>query len=73
MKQEDLNEMMRFPGEVARAAKTKLLLCPTCCESYCGDGVEVCTECAAEYNRAQKEDARRSEGHDEMRRDAFGA
>lgn len=49
--QELLNSMMRDPGE-KRADAAKLPLCPQCGERYCGDGVQLCTECAAAANDA---------------------
>jgi len=45
--QELLNSMMREPGEAKRSAAPALPSCPQCGERYCGDGVQLCTECAA--------------------------
>ena len=45
--QELLNSMMREPGEAKRPAAPALPSCPQCGERYCGDGVQLCTECAA--------------------------
>ena len=45
--QELLNSMMRHPGEAQRKASPTLPQCPTCGERYCGDGLQLCTECAA--------------------------
>lgn len=48
MKQEDLNGMMRSPGEAKTApAPAELPRCPECGERYLGDGMALCTECAA--------------------------
>lgn len=44
--QELLNSMMRHPGEVQRKASPALPQCPECGERYCGDGLQLCTECA---------------------------
>lgn len=45
--QEVLNSMMRWPGEARRVATPELPHCPQCGERYCGDGAQLCTECAA--------------------------
>ncbi len=45
--QELLNSIMRNPGETRRNAAPVLPVCPRCGERYCGDGVQMCTECAA--------------------------
>lgn len=45
--QELLNSMMREPGESKRLAAPSLPACPQCGEPYCGDGVQLCIECAA--------------------------
>ena len=47
MQQEDFNEMMRLPGEVQRFQKHVVSVCPECGERYCGDGIALCVECAA--------------------------
>lgn len=47
MNQEDLNTMMRNPGERTDRPKPQLPKCPKCGEPYCGDGVQPCLECAA--------------------------
>lgn len=44
--QELLNSMMREPGEATRAAAPALPSCPQCGERYCGDGTQLCAECA---------------------------
>lgn len=44
--QELLNSIMREPGEAKQAAAPVLPPCPQCGERYCGDGVQLCTECA---------------------------
>lgn len=44
MRQEDLNEMMRFPWE-RKVTVTAWCQCPKCGENYCGDGALPCTEC----------------------------
>ena len=44
--QELLNSIMREPGETKRSAAPELPACPQCGERYCGDGVQLCTECA---------------------------
>jgi len=46
MDQEFYNSMMRLPGEANRLSPTSLPLCPKCREKYCGDGNQLCTECA---------------------------
>jgi hypothetical protein len=48
MKQEDYNEMMRYPWERHTAKIEPLRRCPNCGEFYTGDGVVPCTECAAQ-------------------------
>jgi len=50
MRQEDYNEMMRFPWEVndVKFWKTTWLTCPSCKENYAGDGVNLCVECKHE-------------------------
>lgn len=45
--QELLNSIMRNPGETRATAATALPKCPQCGERYCGDGVQLCTECSA--------------------------
>lgn len=45
--QELLNSLMREPGENPRASALVLPACPQCGERYCGDGAQLCTECAA--------------------------
>lgn len=45
--QELLNSIMREPGENPRASAPVLPACPQCGERYCGDGAQLCTECAA--------------------------
>ena len=47
MRQEDLNEMMRLPGERVEQQKIQVPTCPRCGERYCGDGVLPCLECKA--------------------------
>lgn len=48
MRQEDLNSMMRHPGEIKTApASSCLPRCPECGERYLGDGVTLCVDCAA--------------------------
>lgn len=49
MRQEDLNSMMRHPGEIktAPAASSYLPCCPECGERYLGDGVTLCVDCEA--------------------------
>lgn len=50
MKQEDLNGMMRSPGEAKTAqAPVELPRCPECGERYLGNGMALCTECAAQH------------------------
>lgn len=51
MRQEDLNSMMRHPWEIktAPAASSYLTRCPECGERYLGDGMALCTECAAKH------------------------
>lgn len=49
--QELLNSMMREPGEATRTAAPDLPSCPQCGERYCGDGAQLCTECAAHNAR----------------------
>jgi hypothetical protein len=44
--QELLNSMMREPGEATRTAAPALPSCPQCGERYCGDGTQLCAECA---------------------------
>jgi hypothetical protein len=46
MRQEELNAMMRYPGERSPKTKSALPPCPKCGEPYCGDGVSPCAECA---------------------------
>lgn len=72
MRQEDYNDMMRYPGEVKRAKPEELPQCPRCGEHYSGDGLKLCVECEAEYVREMKNEERRAAFHDEMRRDTFG-
>ena len=55
MRQEDYNDMMRYPGEVKRAKPEKLPQCPRCGEHYSGDGLKLCVECEAEYVREMKD------------------
>lgn len=45
--QELLNSIMRTPGESRATAAPALPKCPRCEERYCGDGVQLCTECVA--------------------------
>lgn len=45
--QELLNSIMREPGKNPRASAPVLPACPQCGERYCGDGAQLCTECAA--------------------------
>lgn len=45
--QELLNSMMRAPGEATKTAAPVLPVCPRCGERYCGNGVQLCTECVA--------------------------
>ena len=45
--QELLNSLMREPGENPHASALVLPACPQCGERYCGDGAQLCTECAA--------------------------
>lgn len=45
--QELLNSIMREPGGNPRASAPVLPACPQCGERYCGDGAQLCTECAA--------------------------
>lgn len=45
--QELLNSIMREPGEAPRASDPVLPACPQCGERYCGDGAQLCTECAS--------------------------
>lgn len=47
MRQEDLNSLMRLPGEVIRHEPPKPAQCPSCGERYCGDGKALCLECQA--------------------------
>lgn len=47
MRQEDLNDMMRNPGEGKQLPARSLPKCPSCGEPYLGDGVAPCLECAA--------------------------
>jgi hypothetical protein len=52
--QELLNSIMRNPGETRRNAAPVLPVCPRCGERYCGDGVQMCTECAASNDQAHR-------------------
>ena len=45
--QELLNSLMREPGENPHASALVLPACPQCGERYCGNGAQLCTECAA--------------------------
>lgn len=45
--QELLNSIMRNPGDLRKAEAARLPQCPKCGERYCGDGVQLCTECEA--------------------------
>jgi hypothetical protein len=46
--QEFLNSMMRLPWEVDRKKSASALpCCPQCGERYCGDAVQLCTDCVA--------------------------
>ena len=46
MQQEDYNSVMKYPWEITRKPHNeKLPDCPRCGEPYCGDGVNLCTEC----------------------------
>lgn len=56
MRQEDLNSMMRNPGEIKTApASSYLPCCPECGERYLGDGMALCTECAAQHQGEKHE------------------
>lgn len=44
--QELLNSIMRNPGEPRSSTAPVLPKCPKCGERYCGNGVQLCTECA---------------------------
>jgi hypothetical protein len=47
MKQEDYNDMMRYPWEgVKQPSPPSLPRCPQCGVRYCGNGVYLCIECA---------------------------
>lgn len=48
MRQEDLNAMMRYPGEARQQPDKALPECPACGQRYLGDGVALCLECAAQ-------------------------
>ena len=48
MRQEDLNAMMRYPGEARQQPDKALPECPACGKRYLGDGVALCLECAAQ-------------------------
>jgi hypothetical protein len=48
MRQEDYNDMMRFPWESRQANRPVWSTCPTCKENYTGDGVNLCVECKHE-------------------------
>ncbi len=48
MRQEDLNAMMRYPGEARQQSDKALPECPACGQRYLGDGVALCLECAAQ-------------------------
>lgn len=46
MKQEDYNSMMSYPWERDYEEKNESLpFCPSCGETYLGDGIEVCVDC----------------------------
>lgn len=47
MQQEDLNAMMKYPWEVVPAPSVVWNKCPSCCENYCGNGIDLCVECKA--------------------------
>lgn len=47
MQQEDLNAIMKYPWEVVTAPSAVWNKCPSCCENYCGDGIDLCVECKA--------------------------
>jgi len=51
MRQEDLNDMMRYPGERKPKATPHWERCPKCSEKYSGDGVTLCVECQAAPDR----------------------
>jgi len=46
MKQEDYNEMMRYPWERTTKKAMELPICPACKNRYCGDGTSLCADCA---------------------------
>ena len=54
MKQEDYNEMMRYPWERKASKCEPLPKCPKCGEEYCGDGVAPCIECATLAGKEHK-------------------
>lgn len=46
MQQEDYNSLMKLPWEPTKESHKNILpKCPKCDEPYCGDGVNLCTEC----------------------------
>jgi hypothetical protein len=46
MRQEDYNEMMRYPWEPKPKPYQRLWQqCPKCNKNYAGDGMVLCTEC----------------------------
>lgn len=48
MHQEDYNSVMKHPWEITREPRNnKLPECQNCGEPYCGDGIQLCTECEA--------------------------
>ena len=55
MKQEDYNDMMRYPWEVGDRKPQPLPRCPSCGFRYCGDGLTDCTECDYEKNKGQEQ------------------
>ena len=57
MRQEDLNEMMRFPGENKATKMQHLPECPNCGYRYLGDGVALCLDCDEE-SRPNKEEGK---------------
>lgn len=59
--QELLNSTMRAPGEATKTGAQALPVCPRCRERYCGDGVQLCTECAAPNARGNAPDTARTE------------
>ena len=45
MKQEDYNEMMRYPHESNKQVSARWEKCPSCKENYCGNGIDRCADC----------------------------